>query len=734
MSNPAFTTRPLKPKSRVNLNWTRDNYPDELLSDHQRFIRNVDWTKSPLGPMNQWPDQLRQIVMTVVADPMPAAVYWGDAQVMVYNEAIIPLIESKHPEIMGQDPRIGGFGELWDHFDSVILEGERTGETHVMADGLVYMTRRGFLQECYYSYRFIPVIGPEGHVVASYSIVTESSVAVISKRRTEFTRSLSKELSLCKDFSTTLDSFLQTVEKNNDDILFGLLYGRALDAGDSPSDKCTFTLEKSTIPTESHPFVPSAVALSALEGLGAAMQTASETREPVFLSVADGSLPVSAFDGVLWRDSTVDISTISVWPVIFSLEVSAFLILGLTPRLSLDEQFRQWLHRVVQEVLAHRLSVISLEEEQANRALLAAEAQIEKVQFFDRLREEKKFSKFAERTSVGLCVTNMNGEIIYANESWYSFSGLDSKETTQTSWLSSVVEDDRPVLEAAWSAVAFEKRSFTFQCRSKQPFHGFSEQIGEMRSPHKIGYCVAYPELDDDNNVTSVMGIIVDISELKWTEEQVHRRTLELQVSEQKYRQFAEHAPVGLLRLNLAGEVDFVNQSWIDFFDLDPDHGARLPFLEVIHPDDLEMSEKLHETMCTTLEPVTREIRLRRLWNQPGYDVPPQPVVLLVSGHAELGSDGKPTSLVWWCTDITSMKAAANAIADKMEEAMRQKAQQEAFIDMISHVSHAHDCICLWSTKDALCRYSTMTADLILGDPKSNVRNHVLCGGNFALF
>jgi hypothetical protein len=88
-------------KRRPIVDWTRDPAPQEL-TPFQKFIREVDWEKSPLGPIASWPDQLRQYVLLIVADPHPAVVYWGDSQAIVYNEAYIEFIGQKHPGLQGQ--------------------------------------------------------------------------------------------------------------------------------------------------------------------------------------------------------------------------------------------------------------------------------------------------------------------------------------------------------------------------------------------------------------------------------------------------------------------------------------------------------------------------------------------------------------------------------------------------------------------------------------------------------
>jgi hypothetical protein len=146
MSHPRLT-KPI-------VDWTRDPL-HENITPYQRFVRDVDWTKSPLGPMAQWSEQLRQYVLLIVADPHPAVVYWGESQAIVYNEAYIELIGQKHPGLQGQDPRIGGFAEIWDQFDEILLEGERTGQTHIGASQLVHLTRHGYLEETYFTWKFM---------------------------------------------------------------------------------------------------------------------------------------------------------------------------------------------------------------------------------------------------------------------------------------------------------------------------------------------------------------------------------------------------------------------------------------------------------------------------------------------------------------------------------------------------------------------------------------------------
>jgi hypothetical protein len=114
---------PRSRKPRKTFDWTRDP-PPENLTYFQKFTRDVDWTTSPLGTMDLWPDQLRQMALAIVADPAPAVIYWGDSQAIIYNEAYIPLIGEKHPGLQGQDPRVGGFEEICRSNNSLVFAAQ----------------------------------------------------------------------------------------------------------------------------------------------------------------------------------------------------------------------------------------------------------------------------------------------------------------------------------------------------------------------------------------------------------------------------------------------------------------------------------------------------------------------------------------------------------------------------------------------------------------------------------
>jgi len=71
-----------------------DPPPPNLTPFQRQYVRDFDWASSPLGPVQYWPLQLRQMVNIVQRDKSGAVVYWDvpgkdgvPNVVIVYNEA-----------------------------------------------------------------------------------------------------------------------------------------------------------------------------------------------------------------------------------------------------------------------------------------------------------------------------------------------------------------------------------------------------------------------------------------------------------------------------------------------------------------------------------------------------------------------------------------------------------------------------------------------------------------------
>src|SRR5262245_56267926 len=64
-------------------------------------IRAFAWERTPLGPLLDWPENLKTFVRLLLAAPKPMMIWWGEAQTTLYNDAARAVLGPKHPDALG---------------------------------------------------------------------------------------------------------------------------------------------------------------------------------------------------------------------------------------------------------------------------------------------------------------------------------------------------------------------------------------------------------------------------------------------------------------------------------------------------------------------------------------------------------------------------------------------------------------------------------------------------------
>lgn len=210
-----------------------------------------------------------------------------------------------------------------------------------------------------------------------------------------------------------------------------------------------------------------------------------------------------------------------------------------------------------------------------------------------------------------------------------------------------------------------------------------------MFSERRTGICACYSDMNDSGELDSLMVLVMDISELKWTEQQLLTRTRELEASEEKYRNFAEHCPLGIVRTNGEGYVQYGNEAWYMFYDIpygDPVPDPQ-PWLKYVHQEDLQRTKDFFLRLTKNSRPESCEIRhkSKKYTMSEGEGGVSIDAWVSMMGFSEFKEDGTLDYIDFWVTDISAHKMAAKVLTNKMEEAIRLKTQQERFIDMVSH-------------------------------------------------
>ncbi|ORY63840.1 uncharacterized protein BCR38DRAFT_474437 [Pseudomassariella vexata] len=659
-----------------NLDWMRDPPPAKMTS-FQKFVRDFDWAKTALGTMEFWPRELKQMVRFIMADSQPCVLYWGERFIMIYNEASVPFIGSKHPDALGEDASVV-FPDFWKYFATIISTQRQTGETASGEASMLLMERYGFLEETYFNWRMVPVIGDDGKVMGSYATQSDLTKDVIRRRRNDCIHYLSQQISSATTMEDLWQGTLNGLMSNETDVPFALVYSieEQISATSLPS-KPNYTCHlEGCLGVERGDDLAKEY-LDIQNDLGGFTPSVLEALTKKRIIVVEASECLSSPCGISWKGFGLPSRQFSIVPLKADGEIAACLIIGLNPYRRYNQLYT-WFLQVMADVIGPQISKIRLSDEVKRRSELARNATI------NFQKSEMRLNRFAERCIVGLSLADTDLNIIYANDAWYKISGMSPSNHDCCGLIENVHPEDVPLVEEWLERVRTQKKSGQFQFRIEQPF-----RRGQMDSDHRTAMCACYADLNEAGEVETVMALLMDISEHKWIEEQLRIRTKELEESEGKWRNYAEHSPLGILRTDGKGQVLFANDAWHSYYGFTPGqvHDPE-PWLPLIDPEDRPPVKELLERLRKESGPITVEFRLkdRAYTINDGEQVIENAVWVLATGFSEFKADGTTVDYIdFWVTDISPQKMATKILTEKMEEAIQLKTHQERFIDMISH-------------------------------------------------
>jgi signal transduction histidine kinase len=187
-------------------------------------MRDLDWSNTPLGPVDRWPQSLRSTVSMLLPSKAQIVLFWGPEYCVLYNDAYRPVFGAKHPLALGLPGR-EAWSEIWDGMLHGLLAGVvRTGEAFWAKDLLFEVERHGFLEETYFDVSYDPVRVESGEVGGVYCIVTETTDRVVGARRMALLKGLAERNATARSARDACVLATETLAANPQDVLFALTY------------------------------------------------------------------------------------------------------------------------------------------------------------------------------------------------------------------------------------------------------------------------------------------------------------------------------------------------------------------------------------------------------------------------------------------------------------------------------------------------------------------------------
>lgn len=143
-------------------------------------IRSYDWSKTPLGAIENWSETLVTAINLMLFSPFSFGLFWGEEQTLLYNDHYRPFLSDKHPQALGSRGA-DVWAEAWETLSVPLRrayeEGVSTGERNAYVPILV----DGKLQDRWWTYGFNPIFEGD-RIVGVANPGAEDTAAVLANR------------------------------------------------------------------------------------------------------------------------------------------------------------------------------------------------------------------------------------------------------------------------------------------------------------------------------------------------------------------------------------------------------------------------------------------------------------------------------------------------------------------------------------------------------------------------
>ena len=337
-------------------------------------IRAKDWSGTPLGPVESWPQSLKTVVRIMLTSRQPIWIGWGPELIKLYNDPYKAIVGGKHPEALGQPARVV-WREIWDDLEPRLQTAYQNNEGTYDESLLLIMERYGYQEETYYTFSYSPVPGDKGGVGGIICANTDDTQRIIGERQVTLLRTLAAETADARTIEDACRLSASSLQQDAHDLPFAMLY--LID-----HEKQEVSLAGTTGIARGHEAVPERVALDAHTFWPFAdvvkHQKVCVTSN---LNQTFDALPMGA-----WNRSPHEAAVLPIAPS-GNTGQAGVLIVGLNPFRRFDEGYQGFLDLVSGQIAASIGNAQAYEEER-KRAEALAEIDRAKTLFFSNVSHE----------------------------------------------------------------------------------------------------------------------------------------------------------------------------------------------------------------------------------------------------------------------------------------------------------------------------------------------------------
>ncbi|WP_445171897.1 ATP-binding protein, partial [Microcoleus sp.] len=368
-------------------------------SEMAMLMRSHNWSQTPLGAVETWPQSLRTIVALVLNSSFPMVIWWGKELVLLYNDAWQPILGTKHPKALGR-PGQEVWSEIWDIIGVQLESVLETAQATWSEDMLLLVDRYGYTEEAFFTYSYSPIFLETGKVGGAFTAVTETTRRVIGERRLRTLRELAATTLEAKSVEEISRIACATVTNNPYDIPFALLYLVQQD-GQQARLVGTVRIDAGTPPG------PELVDL-ATEGDCWKFTQVKKTGDAEIID--ELITRFGMLSGGAWDEPSKQAIVLPIAMAGQKQLLAGFLVLGISPRRAFDDEYRGFFDLLASNI-ATAIANAQAYEVERKRAEALAELDRAKTTFFSNVSHEFRTPLTLMLAPLEDTIANLNGTI-----------------------------------------------------------------------------------------------------------------------------------------------------------------------------------------------------------------------------------------------------------------------------------------------------------------------------------
>jgi signal transduction histidine kinase/DNA-binding response OmpR family regulator len=162
------------------------------------LVRAKEWSSTPLGPRETWPQSLRTAVSLCLSSNFPINIIWGLEHTQIYNDGYRIVCGDVHPRALGENYKVtwaSAWPVIGESFDRALA-----GERMFLENQRMFLNRLGgALEETFFTFSHSPIGDEAGAVGGLFHPVTETTATMLAERRTRALRDLAARLGTAAD-------------------------------------------------------------------------------------------------------------------------------------------------------------------------------------------------------------------------------------------------------------------------------------------------------------------------------------------------------------------------------------------------------------------------------------------------------------------------------------------------------------------------------------------------------